>query len=98
MLGAVLTFVVWKGESAVTRVAGLWWGLVTGITATSLIGTVYLSQTDWQAEAGSAHERSKATHADADAAGNEHKVVLTTDEGAMEGAKLTELSTPESAL
>ena len=58
-LGAVLTFAVWEDESPVTRVAGLWWGLVTGITATSLIGVMYLSQTDWQAEADAAHQRSK---------------------------------------
>lgn len=97
-LGAVLTFAVWEDESPVTRVAGLWWGLVTGITATSLIGVMYLSQTDWQAEADAAHQRSKVpaiqVQPGSDSEGSEHEMVLTTDERAT----LAKVTLPESVL
>ena len=41
-------------------VRGLWWGLVVGLTATSLLGTFMLWRTDWTAQAAAAVERSGA--------------------------------------
>jgi MATE family multidrug resistance protein len=43
--GAALTF------GARLGVAGLWWGLLAGLTAVATIGTLALLRTDWEAEA-----------------------------------------------
>mmetsp|Transcript_2301 Transcript_2301/g.4929 ORF Transcript_2301/g.4929 Transcript_2301/m.4929 type:complete len:225 (+) Transcript_2301:43-717(+) len=51
-VGATLTF----GPPRL-GVAGLWWGLAIGITATSIVGAARLTATDWAAEAAKAKRR-----------------------------------------
>lgn len=60
--GALLTFVADVG------LQGLWWGLTVGLTVTTVISVVHLTQVDWEREVAKAAERASMHHEEEDIA------------------------------
>lgn len=78
-VGAVLTFVAGAG------LAGLWWGLVVGLSAAATISVVDISRVRWDEEAVKAAARGRAPEGDAGAkdaknSDNAENVVVVVDE------------------
>ena len=82
-VGAVLTFVAGAG------LAGLWWGLVVGLSAAATISVVDISRVRWDEEAVKAAARGRAPEGDAGAkdaenSDNAENVVVVVDERSNE--------------